>query len=154
MARNPELNSTVAHILYGHFILGNGDIKAASKRAGISPSTLYEFCENRRDLPARLIEPLCQGDVELFAKLTGARELGFTVSGLAPEDSEEDPRDVALSVGAQTGRLLDAVLRAETDGLITEAELELIETERERLQRVAERLGAAARRRRMRVSGK
>lgn len=147
MARDPARNAAVAHILYAHFIHGTGDVKAAARRCSISPSQLYDYCENKQNLPTFLIEPLCRGDIELYSALTGARELGFVVSKFrATGDHSDSTREAALELGVQSGRVLDAVLRAEADGHLTDAELECIENERERLQRVAEHLGAVARR--------
>lgn len=152
MARDPRKNAHVAHVLYSHFIAGPGDLSAAARRAGIAASTLYEFCENKRDLPARLIAPLSFGDVELFEKLSGARDNRLIVSD-APSGlpTSEATRDVAMSVGIQTGQLLDAVMKADADNTITEEEAELILDEKSRLESLAERLGEIVTRRRMRV---
>ncbi len=154
MARDPRRNAHLSHALYARFVAGDGDGPVAARRCGIAMATLYDLCENRRDLPARLIPGLALGDAEFFATLSGARDAGLTVSAAAkPDVAPEGMRGAALLVGADSGRVLSAVAEAEADGVVIDVELERIEAEIDRAERRLEELRAAARVRRTRAAG-
>lgn len=143
MSRDARKNAHIAHALYGAIIAGKYDVGAVSRRSGIPTACLYDAAENRRDLPARWLQPLycATHDVALYAQLAGIADAGLVLSERPIETiTDESIAMGGLRVGADAGRVQLAVVDAMADGVVDGAERKHIENQIDQLERQAARL--------------
>lgn len=146
MARDPRLNRHVARVIHARFVTGKTDsITALSERSGIPEDTLYDYAENRRDLPARQLPRIAHGEADLFAALSGASAAGLVVSLAESSPTSASLQELALEIGAESGKVLGFVAEAVADGKIVEVEEKHLEHLIGRLTQKLEQMRAKGR---------
>lgn len=126
-AENPHGPSNFARFLYGKLISpGSRDwpVDRVARRLGLSPSTIYAYCEGRRRAEADLIPALyaVTGDRDYLA--WSLEDTPFVLAE-RPDGraSHGDVRDLELDLVTRTAHYLESIQTALEDGRIEAREL-------------------------------
>jgi len=139
MARS-QPDPHLANVLYNKLLNGPHRVAAVSRRSGISPGKLYALCEGQRHILASDIPKLYRAtrDVELFAQLSGADDVGLVVT----EQPQPHQSNVILSgvqqaieSMAEAGRFVTMASQAVSDNAIDHQERDQLTTELDELMR-------------------
>lgn len=109
--------------------LGRAKLKldAFATRMGLSPVTLYQYAEGRRDLPAKLIPPLTHATRDLLLVEELAVACGGTFVPLPNGESLETHS--MRRVIKEFAQLVDAACDAMEDGKVTPREADRVQRE-------------------------
>ncbi len=153
--RDRDSAAHVAHLLYAALIAGEHHLPTVARRSGLSAELLYKLCRGERRLGVEQLPALYRGtqDVELYAQLIGATDLGLVVTEAqrARQAAPADTHVSALHLGAVAGKVQALAVDAEADGLVTDAERADIERQLDELERKAESLRQVLNARQVRV---
>lgn len=134
MARDPNRSAAQAHVLYEVFLIERRHkVEAVAMHVGVSPATFYGWIENKATLPAWAIRPIFEAtrDLDLWARLSGAKDLGFRVDPPAAAATPASPTILAaaLGAGAEVGDVQRKVEELGRDGSYDASDKEQLERE-------------------------
>ena len=139
MARS-QPDPHLAHLLYNKLLNGPHRVAVIARRTSISAKKLYALCEGQRHILASDVPKLYQAtrDVELFAQLTGAGDVGLVVTE-APEPHQGNVIvsgvRQAIDSMASAGQFVTLASQAVRDNAIDHQERDALSGELDRLMR-------------------